>query len=149
MAVLDGSKSLGVYAREDKEVLTGLGIVRKVEVAIKPGKSVSQYLEATYVVQEFERKEKATLEKALKKIEKRDGIKIDYAIHNVRNEKFRKMGLTKQILVPFAGTREGKNFQHISEVNRALKFKDYDENEVLEPENEKYLEHVFSDGGLV
>ena len=106
--------------------LTGIVETREREVEIpKPKGGVACYIEASYIIPKFGKEEKAKLERALKKIEKRDKIKIKYAVHDVVANEFNKIGLNKMILIPLARTREMKNYEHMSIINKALGFKDY------------------------
>lgn len=115
----DGETHAAERVEDDR--VTGLVITKIVETKIpKPRGGVGYYALVSYIVPQFGKKEKSKLEKTLEKIEKRDKIEIKYTVHNVIDEKLKRAGLKKEILIPLAGTRESKNIDHMREINNSL-----------------------------
>ncbi len=118
-----GSESpLEVYERIEDGRLTGLVQFKVGETSIKGYKNaISQFLEVSYVVPELSKEVEKKLSNALKNINK-----SSYAVYPTADEAFKRMGLNKIILIPFAGTRERRNLESMSKINEILGFPDYE-----------------------
>ena len=112
-------KKLLLVMKENGKV-TGAVILRIAEASISKKRGPAEYVEATYFVPSLTQKEIDNLHDICEK------INCYPVIHNVEAEDIKKVGLTKSITVPLAASRETKNFEHMSQINKALKFKDYE-----------------------
>ena len=122
---LGNESPLEVYERIEDGKLTGAILFQVGEVDVpKYRNAIGQFLEATYIVPRFTKEEEDKLQEILKK------QKSNYTVHPVIDETLKRFGLSTMITVPFFGTRESKNLEHMSIVNEFFGFQDFNESGV-------------------